>query len=131
MKKYYLLIEQVPLLAFLLTSFILPLKDQIDAAVKVLLDLKAEYKALTGEDVPSAGRGSSKKDKKKEAAKKDAKPKQEAAKQKKDKNVDAEAGAAKKTTRYHFLKSCFDALSVKNHRLWIRKAIALVVPFVQ
>ena len=68
----------------------------MDAAVKVLLDLKAEYKALTGEDVPSAGRGSSKKDKKK-----DAKPKQEAAKpvENKDRKADAESGAVKKITR--------------------------------
>jgi len=68
-------------------------KDQVDAAVKVLLDLKAEYKALTGEDVPSAGRGSSKKDKKK----KDAKPKQEAAKP--AEKTDAESGSVKKITR--------------------------------
>jgi len=31
-------------------------KDEIDAAVKTLLDLKAEYKKLTGEDVPVPGR---------------------------------------------------------------------------
>uniref|UniRef100_A0A1Q3F221 Bifunctional glutamate/proline--tRNA ligase n=1 Tax=Culex tarsalis TaxID=7177 RepID=A0A1Q3F221_CULTA len=31
-------------------------KDQVDAAVKVLLDLKAEYKKLTGTDFPVAGR---------------------------------------------------------------------------
>ena len=73
----------------------------MDAAVKVLLNLKAEYKALTGADVPSVGKGSSKKDKKKEAAKADKKPKQEAAKaavENKDKK--AESGAAKKVTRY-------------------------------
>ena len=33
-------------------------KDEVEAAVKVLLNLKAEYKTLTGIDFPTAGRGS-------------------------------------------------------------------------
>lgn len=33
-------------------------KEEIDAAVKVLLDLKAEYKLITGTDFPTAGRQS-------------------------------------------------------------------------
>lgn len=35
-------------------------KAEIDAAVKTLLDLKAEYKKVTGTDFPTAGRAPSK-----------------------------------------------------------------------
>lgn len=49
-------------------------KDQVDAAVKVLLDLKAEYKKLTGTDFPVAGRTPKPAAPKKEA-KKEEKPK--------------------------------------------------------
>eukprot|EP00054_Salpingoeca_dolichothecata_P037805 m.11947 g.11947 ORF g.11947 m.11947 type:complete len:700 (+) comp7899_c0_seq1:31-2130(+) len=42
-------------------------KAEVDAAVAVLLKLKSGYKELTGQDPPSAGKGSSKKDKKKKA----------------------------------------------------------------
>ena len=40
-------------------------KAEIDAAVKTLLELKAKYKEVTGKDHVGAGKGSSKKDKKK------------------------------------------------------------------
>lgn len=65
----------------------------------ILLNLKAEYKALTGEDVPSAGKGSSKKDKKekKKEASKQTEPKQESAKSK-DSTAETDGGA-KKITR--------------------------------
>lgn len=49
-------------------------QDAIDSEVKVLLDLKAEYKALTGEDLAGGGK-KGKKDKKKEE-KKEEKPKE-------------------------------------------------------
>ncbi|XP_021712876.1 bifunctional glutamate/proline--tRNA ligase [Aedes aegypti] len=49
-------------------------KDQVDAAVKALLDLKAEYKKLTGTDFPVAGRTPKPAAQKKEA-KKEEKPK--------------------------------------------------------
>lgn len=49
-------------------------KDAIDSEVKVLLDLKAEYKTLTGEDLAGGGK-KGKKDKKKEE-KKEEKPKE-------------------------------------------------------
>lgn len=49
-------------------------KADIDAAVKLLLDLKLEYKTATGEEFPSAGRGPSKP--KAAAAKKPEKPAQ-------------------------------------------------------
>ncbi len=64
--------------------------------MKALLELKAKYKALTGEDVPGAGSGKSKKEKKKEGKK------QESKKEEKTRAADAgdAAGAAKKVTRY-------------------------------
>ncbi|EDS40767.1 bifunctional aminoacyl-tRNA synthetase [Culex quinquefasciatus] len=61
-------------------------KDQIDAAVKLLLDLKAEYKKVTGTDFPVAGRApkaaAPKKENKKEEKPQKSKP--EPAKQKDD-----------------------------------------------
>ena len=68
-------------------------KEQIDAEVKVLLELKAQYKALTGEDLGAQGRQKgkggkeNKKQEKKEAEKKE--------------NADAAANReVKKVTRY-------------------------------
>ncbi|KAL1373620.1 hypothetical protein pipiens_018566 [Culex pipiens pipiens] len=61
-------------------------KDQVDAAVKLLLDLKAEYKKVTGTDFPVAGRApkaaAPKKENKKEEKPQKSKP--EPAKQKDD-----------------------------------------------
>jgi len=51
-------------------------KEEIDAAVKTLLELKGEYKAATGNDWQPAGGGAKKADKPKE--KKEAKPKEKA-----------------------------------------------------
>jgi bifunctional glutamyl/prolyl-tRNA synthetase len=59
-------------------------KDQIDATVKVLLDLKAQYKVLTGEDLAGGGRqqkskgGKEKENKKPEKKKEQEKKKDEA-----------------------------------------------------
>lgn len=61
-------------------------KDKIDEAVKTLLDLKSQYKTLTGTDFPVAGRGKpeSKSKEKKEAPKPKAAPKPVAADAKDD-----------------------------------------------
>lgn len=53
-------------------------KDKVDEAVKLLLELKGEYKTLTGTDSPVAGRGSSKPAESKPKEKKEA-PKAKAA----------------------------------------------------
>lgn len=42
-------------------------KGELQPLIETLLGLKAEYKAVTGEDPPSAPKGPSKKDKKKKA----------------------------------------------------------------
>ncbi|KAF7280930.1 hypothetical protein GWI33_005395 [Rhynchophorus ferrugineus] len=67
-------------------------KDEIDAAVKVLLELKAEYKQVTGEDFPVAGRAPSKP---KEAPKE--KPAKQKLAQKEKKPVDTDDGPKKQT----------------------------------
>ncbi len=71
--------------------------------MKALLELKAKYKALTGEDVPGAGSGKSKKDKKKEGKKQESKT--ESKKEEKTRAADPgdAAGAAKKITRYEII----------------------------
>ncbi|CAG9764840.1 unnamed protein product [Ceutorhynchus assimilis] len=70
-------------------------KQEIDAAVKTLLELKVEYKNVTGEDFPVAGRAPSKP--------KESKPKEKVVKQKQatqeKKVVDVEEGGLKKQTR--------------------------------
>ncbi|CAH1112220.1 unnamed protein product [Psylliodes chrysocephalus] len=76
-------------------------KDEIDAAVKMLLDLKSEYKTLTGIDFPVAGRAPSKaKESKPAAAAKEkvskSKPVQ---KEKKPVPVEGDDGGVKKQTR--------------------------------
>lgn len=65
-------------------------KDQVDAAVKILLDLKAQYKQNTGTDFPIAGRQKSSINKK--DTKKEDKTKAEPQKQK-----DGESGPKKQT----------------------------------
>ena len=76
------------------------LQEEVDAAVAELLRLKAEYKNLTGEDLPGGGKG--KKDKKKEAGKendkKNAKPSKKEEKKVEPSNVengDADSGVKK------------------------------------
>lgn len=49
-------------------------QGEIDAAVKTLLELKAQYKSLTGEDFPAPGKAPSKP--------RESKPKEKVAKQK-------------------------------------------------
>lgn len=70
-------------------------KEQVDAAVKALLDLKAEYKKLTGTDFPVAGRTPKPAAAKKES-KKEEKPK---AKPEPTKPKDDSSGGPKKQTR--------------------------------
>ncbi|KAI4469059.1 prolyl-trna synthetase [Holotrichia oblita] len=73
-------------------------KDEVDAAVKILLDLKAEYKKLTGNDFPVPGRA---KDAKAQKVK-EAKPKQAKESASKAKTVEIEASGdsgLKKQTR--------------------------------
>lgn len=53
-------------------------KEEVDAAVKILLDLKAEYKTLTGTDFPAPGKAPAKPAKESKAAA----PKEKPAKQK-------------------------------------------------
>ena len=68
----------------------------------MLLELKSQYKTLTGEDVPGASRGKKdkKKDEKKEDKKVEKKKEPKAAKKSEKKAADSEqAGAVKKTTR--------------------------------
>nr|CAI5819600.1 unnamed protein product [Callosobruchus analis] len=72
--------------------------DEVDAAVKLLLDLKAEYKTVTGEDFPTAARTPSKPKEKKPAASPKEKQKP-AAKEKKpvDTSASEEVGLKKQT----------------------------------
>ncbi|XP_018579674.1 bifunctional glutamate/proline--tRNA ligase [Anoplophora glabripennis] len=72
-------------------------KDEVDAAVKILLDLKAEYKNVTGNDFPAATRAPAKtKDNKPDQKEKVSKQKP-AAKEKKP--ADGGDGGMKKQTR--------------------------------
>lgn len=73
-------------------------KDNIDAAIKVLLELKALYKSLTGRDFPVQNRAPSKpKESKPVAAKEKVAKQKPSAKEKKP--VDSEEGGPKKQTR--------------------------------
>lgn len=74
-------------------------KAEIDAAVKVLLDLKAEYKKLVGEDFPIAGRAPSKPKEPAPAKEKVSKQKQATGKEKKPVDIDENNGGPKKQTR--------------------------------
>ena len=81
------------------TIFFHCFQDAVDAEVKALLSLKAQYKELTGEDLPGGGGG--RKDKKKD--KKADKAKEEKAKAAKAQENAANNGASKevgKVTRY-------------------------------
>ncbi|XP_050316358.1 bifunctional glutamate/proline--tRNA ligase [Anthonomus grandis grandis] len=71
-------------------------KDQIDAAVKILLDLKAEYKKVTGEDFPAPAKPTSKP---KEAKPKEEKVSKKKPAQKEKKPANAEEPGSKKQTR--------------------------------
>ena len=81
-------------------------QEDVDAAVKQLLALKASYKELTGEDLAAGGKG--KKGKKQESGS-GGKPKAEKAKpqqnQKKapEQQAGAQAGERKKISRYQYL----------------------------
>ncbi|CAH2002238.1 unnamed protein product [Acanthoscelides obtectus] len=75
------------------------LKDQIDAAVKLLLDLKAEYKTVTGEDFPAGGRTPQKPKEKKPAATPKEKLKPSVKEKKAVDSVQSEEGGPKKQTR--------------------------------
>ncbi|CAH2002237.1 unnamed protein product [Acanthoscelides obtectus] len=74
-------------------------KDQIDAAVKLLLDLKAEYKTVTGEDFPAGGRTPQKPKEKKPAATPKEKLKPSVKEKKAVDSVQSEEGGPKKQTR--------------------------------
>ncbi len=76
------------------------LQDQVDAEVKKLLDLKAKYKELTGEDVPGGGKGKKDKKEKKKEEKKENKKQETKPQVKKEETPAADsAAAAKKVTR--------------------------------
>eukprot|EP00794_Sanderia_malayensis_P017780 gene17780-19556_t len=72
-------------------------KSETDAEVKLLLDLKAQYKEMTGEDVPGAG-GKGRKDKK-EKKKDEAKPQAKKQEDKSAASAVAADGSAKKITK--------------------------------
>lgn len=80
-------------------------KEQIDSAVKVLLDLKAAYKQLTGEDFPTPGRQSSGQPKPQKAAK------QKPAQKEKSPVEGGEDGGPKKQTRLGLEAKKEEALS--------------------
>ncbi|KAG5868157.1 hypothetical protein JTB14_017350 [Gonioctena quinquepunctata] len=88
-------------------------KEEIDVAVKLLLDLKAEYKKATGTDFPVAGRTPSKPKENKPAAKpKENLAKQKpAAKEKKPVVVGADESGVKKQTRLGLEAKKEDVLS--------------------
>nr|CAH7725356.1 unnamed protein product [Callosobruchus chinensis] len=74
-------------------------KDEVDAAVKLLLDLKAEYKTVTGEDFPTAARTPSKPKEKKPAASPKEKQKPAVKEKKLADTTQSEEGGLKKQTR--------------------------------
>ena len=93
------------------TDFCSVIKDQVTAEVNVLLDLKAQYKTLTGKDFKPANSGG-KKDKKEKAKNPQGGNKQEKKSDKKAEKKEEVKGnqderAVKKITRFvlHFARS--------------------------
>lgn len=74
-------------------------KAEIDAAVKLLLDLKAEYKNATGTDFPVAGRTPTKPKEAKQPKEEKVKQAKQKPAQKEKKPVDVDEAAGKKQTR--------------------------------